>query len=94
MRKTLAKNKFASLLFALQTKENLSLSAQAAQVVELKSQLSEFEEKKTLVEQLTEKVAQLETEVSDVKKVMEDNDAETKIQLEVLEKEKRNKDQV
>ena len=81
-------------MFALQTKENLSLSAQAAQVVELKSQLSEFEEKKTLVEQLTEKVAQLETEVSDVKKVMEDNDAETKIQLEVLEKEKRNKDQV
>uniref|UniRef100_H2ZQ85 Myosin motor domain-containing protein n=1 Tax=Ciona savignyi TaxID=51511 RepID=H2ZQ85_CIOSA len=75
-------------------KENLSLSAKAAETVSLRQQLVAAKENQSLVEKFRARIIELEQEVTDVRHLLEDSKTESKIALDAIEKERDDKDEI
>lgn len=82
------------ICFKFQSKENKGLIHKVLEIDNLKEQLVEAEKSKSLIERLQKRISELETEVEEVQNVLTDSQAETKIALESMEKERKDKDEV
>nr|CAB3264158.1 unconventional myosin-Va [Phallusia mammillata] len=89
-------NKIMELQRKLDTSvhENKSLINKVLEIDNLKQQLVQAEEGKSLVEKLKQRIVELETEVGEVRHLLADSQAETKIALESMEKERTDKDEI
>jgi len=77
-----------------QVQENKLLHGKVTEVDDLKRQLLVAQESESVVEKLRRRVAELESEVVEVRHVLEDAQSEAKIVLESMEKENKSKDEV
>ncbi|XP_076808064.1 unconventional myosin-Va-like [Clavelina lepadiformis] len=75
-------------------KENHSLIAKSLEVGELRRKVEATRENQSIIDKLQIRITELETEVTEVRNLLSDSQAETKIALESLEKERYDKDEV
>ena len=80
--------------FSFQTKENHSLLSKSLQIDTLLEQLEASKDQESIINRLKERITELESEVAEVRHVLADSQAEAKIALESMEKERLDKDEV
>ena len=87
-------NSYDFFFFFFQVKENHALSNKALLIESLQTQLDATKEQDSIIAQLRARVAELEREKNEVQVLLADSQAETKIALESMEKERKDKDEV